>query len=107
LAQHHLTMLPVVDTSGRLIGVVTRRDLLNVFLRSDASVAAEVPAVLTDVLLADPSQVSVSAHEGVITLTGRADRPDIARAAARLAAEVDGVLAVHNALTVDDAVPVP
>ncbi|HEY5984928.1 MAG TPA: CBS domain-containing protein [Streptosporangiaceae bacterium] len=48
MAQHHLTMLPVVDTSGQIMGVVTRRDLLNVFLRSDASVAAEVRAILTD-----------------------------------------------------------
>lgn len=107
MAHRHLTLLPVVETSGQLIGVVTRRDLLKVFLRSDASIAAEVRSILTDVLLADASQVSVSAHEGVVTLTGCADTPNVAQAAARLAAQVDGVLAIDMALTVEDTMAVP
>jgi CBS-domain-containing membrane protein len=102
LAHHHLTLLPVADTSGQLLGVVTRRDLLNVFLRSDASIAAEVRDILTEVLLAEPSDVSVSAHEGVVCLAGSVSRRDIAQAAARLAADVDGVLAVSNMLTAPD-----
>ncbi len=36
---HHLRRLPVVDPDGTLIGIVSRRDLLSVFLRPDAEIA--------------------------------------------------------------------
>jgi CBS-domain-containing membrane protein len=107
MAEHHLTLLPVVDACGQLLGVVTRRDLLNVFLRPDVSIAGEVRAILTDVLLADPSEVTVTAHDGVVRLTGRVTRPDTAVTAAKLAADVDGVVAVDNMLTVADTVAKP
>jgi len=47
---HHVRCLPVVDPDGRLLGVVTRRDLLSVFLRPDDDVAAEVRRIFDEVL---------------------------------------------------------
>ena len=38
--------LPVVDTHGRLVGIVSRSDLLKVFLRSDDELRAEIRRVL-------------------------------------------------------------
>ena len=33
---HHVRRLPVVDEDRKLVGIVSRRDLLSVFLRPDA-----------------------------------------------------------------------
>jgi CBS domain-containing protein len=97
---HNLTMLPVVDASGELMGVVSRRDLLRVFLRPDDEIAGEVRHVLTSVLLLDPAAVTVAAHDGLVTLSGQVERPELAALATRLASDVDGVLAVVDNLTV-------
>ncbi len=95
----NLTLLPVVDDAGELIGVISRRDLLRVFLRPDEDIAAEVSGVLAAVLFLDPDAVTVSAHEGVVTLAGQVGQPGVAEVAVRLASAVDGVLAVTDKLT--------
>ena len=46
----HIRRLPVVDEKGRLVGVVSRRDLLSVFLRPDEDIAADVRRLLNEVL---------------------------------------------------------
>lgn len=99
MTDHHLTLLPVVNASGELLGVVSRRDLLRVFLRPDEDIAAEVEQVLTDVLLIDPAAVTVTAHDGLVTLSGQVERDDLVAIAGRLAGEVDGVLAVVDNLS--------
>ncbi len=100
MTEGNLTMLPVVDTNNELLGVVSRRDLLRVFLRPDEDIAADVQHVLADVLLVDPASVTVSAHDGLVTLSGEVAREDLVTIAGRLAGEVDGVLAVVDNLTV-------
>ena len=45
----HIRRLPVVDEKGRLVGVVSRRDLLSVFLRPDEDIAADVRRLLDEV----------------------------------------------------------
>ena len=104
MTSNQLTLLPVVDAADELIGVISRRDLLKVYLRPDAEIAAEVSGVLADVLFIDPAAVTVTAHDGLVTLAGQVERPDVAPVAVRLAAAVDGVLAVVDKLS---AAPVP
>jgi CBS domain-containing protein len=99
MSQHHIKRLPVVDGDGTLIGIVSRADLLRVFLRPDAGIAAEVSAVLTDMLFADPAAVRVSAHGGMVTLAGRLATQDQIDAAVRLTEAIDGVVAVTSELT--------
>jgi CBS domain-containing protein len=96
--QHHIKRLPVVDGDDKLIGIVGRADLLRVFLRPDAEIAAEASAVLTDILFADPSEIRVSAHDGVVTLAGRLTSQDQIEAAVRLTEAIDGVVAVTSKL---------
>jgi CBS domain-containing protein len=66
----HLRRLPVAGGDGVLLGIVSRRDLLSVFLRPDADIAADVRRVLSDVPLAAPEAVDVSVRNGVVTLAG-------------------------------------
>ncbi|WP_327418591.1 CBS domain-containing protein [Streptomyces sp. NBC_01233] len=42
MADRHVKRLPVVDADGRLLGIVSRADLLKVFLRTDEELAAEI-----------------------------------------------------------------
>jgi CBS domain-containing protein len=104
---HHIRRLPVLDDSGALIGMVSRRDLLRVFLRPDAEISAEVHGVLTGVLLEDPQSVTVLVRDGVVTLRGSLREPELIPAALRLAADVDGVVSVTDQLTSDPAEPAP
>ncbi len=98
MGAHRIKRLPVVDADGKLIGIVSRADLLRAFLRPDAEIAAEASAVLTDILLADPAAIRVTAHDGVVTLAGRLASQEQVPAAVRLAEAIDGVVAVTNEL---------
>jgi CBS domain-containing protein len=97
MTAHHLRMLPVVDAEGKLTGVVSRRDLISVFLRPDEDIAADVRRVLDDFLLAEPGEADVTVHNGVVTLTGTltpaaGEHSDLIPVAIRLMWDVDGVV---------------
>ena len=97
---HRIRRLPVVDPSGKLIGMVSRRDLLSVFLRPDEEIAAEIYGLLTGILLAEPAGVQVTVRDGVVIMSGRLARPNLIPVAERLASGVDGVVAVTCELTI-------
>lgn len=104
--------LPVLDEEDRLVGIVTRRDLLRVFLRPDDEIRSEiVQEVVVRTLLLAPQTVDVTVEDGVVTLAGDLERTSEVAVAGRATARIDGVLAVRNRLTArfdDDRVrPVP
>jgi len=87
--------LPVVGSDGRLLGIVSRRDLLRVFLRPDSAVEAEVREVFDEVLQADSQAVAVTVRDGVVVITGPQEGgADPVAVAIRLAWGVDGVIDV-------------
>ncbi|MCC3766170.1 CBS domain-containing protein [Streptomyces sp. UNOC14_S4] len=105
MERHHVNRLPVVDEEDRLIGIITRHDLLRVFLRTDEEIRAEVAEeVLGRALGLPPGAVSVSVVDGVVTLDGRVSRGLDVWAAVRLAWRVDGVIGVVNQLVATDGV---
>jgi CBS domain-containing protein len=91
--------LPVVDESGRLVGIVTGQDLVKVFLRDDTAIAVDVRTDLGRVFGSTPSSVSVRVVDGVVTLTGELDRRSLVPVMVGLAERVDGVVEVVNHLT--------
>ncbi len=100
---HHLRRLPVVDTDGKLVGIITRRDLLSVFLREDADIAHDAHQVLAELGLTDPERIVVTVRNGVVTVTGiepaaGQDR-DLPLLALRLMWDIDGVVDVANRLS--------
>lgn len=100
---HHITRLPVIDEKGQLIGIVGRRDLLSVFLRSDAEIAHDARQVLDELPLADPKEAIAEVRHGVVTLTGlmrpeSGHEQDVMPLALRLIWDIDGVVDVVNRL---------
>jgi CBS-domain-containing membrane protein len=104
--------LPVVDHGGALIGIVTRADLLKVFLRSDDELRFDVlDHVAGDLLRLPAGAVEVDVDEGVVRLAGRVRLRSQALTLEKVTGAVDGVVAVDSRLTwrVDDVdvEPVP
>ncbi|MCH0541609.1 CBS domain-containing protein [Streptomyces sp. MUM 203J] len=101
MARRHVKRLPVVDRLGMLEGVVSRGDLLKVFLRSDEDIAAEVrETVLSE--LPRGADVRVSVENGVVTLGGRLPEPSSAPLLARAVRAVEGVVDIRVALRSGD-----
>lgn len=99
MAQHHIERLPVLDEEQRLVGIVTRRDLLQVFLRPDADIRAEVvDEVLVRALWLPPRSIAVSVTEGVVTLLGQMERKSETEIAVSMTRQIDGVVAVVDKL---------
>ena len=95
MAQHQVERLPVLDEEGRLVGIVTRRDLLQVFLRPDKEIREEViEEVLVGTLWLAPRGIDVSVVEGVVTLTGHMERKSETEIALSMTRRIDGVVGV-------------
>ena len=100
LTNHNLRCLPVVDASERLVGIVSRHDLVQVFVRSDEDIQAEIrEEVLVRALSVDPRTVTIEVRDGVVTLHGQLERRSMLPLALHLAQSVDGVVAVTDQLT--------
>ncbi|MFF7356411.1 CBS domain-containing protein [Streptomyces filipinensis] len=95
MAREGVKRLPVVDEAELLTGVVSRADLLKVFLRDDEDIAGEVRREIASYLFPPPtSTVQVEVHDGVVTLTGRVRDTALVPVAARLVRAVEGVVDV-------------
>lgn len=84
--------VPVVR-DGRVVGIVSRRDLLGVLAHSDRRIASDVRRALGDETADEPAW-RVHVHEGVVTLTARTHSTD-ARIARIVAETVPGVRGVE------------
>ncbi|CAM5608756.1 CBS domain-containing protein OS=Streptomyces antimycoticus OX=68175 GN=SANT12839_083760 PE=4 SV=1 [Streptomyces antimycoticus] len=94
--RHHVKRLVVVDESDHIVGIVSRPDLLRVFLRPDEEIRQEIrDEVLTAILRLSGQEVNAQVHDGVVTLRGEVDKRSTAQIAEQLAKGVDGVVTVR------------
>ncbi|WP_086825822.1 CBS domain-containing protein [Streptomyces sp. NRRL B-24572] len=101
MATHRVKRLPVVDGHGAIQGIVSRSDLLKVFLRPDDDLAAEVRRDVVERLFPlSRQEVDVRVEAGVVTLSGTVRDSGLIPVAARLAGAVEGVVDVRCGLTV-------
>jgi CBS domain-containing protein len=100
MARHSIDRLPVTDAGGHLVGIITRHDLLQVFLRPDADIRAEVmDEVLVRNLWLAPHSIAVTVHDGVVTLKGQLERRSQITSAVWMTGQIDGVVAVLDELS--------
>ncbi|GGS55600.1 CBS domain-containing protein [Streptomyces cinerochromogenes] len=100
MASRRVKRLPVINAEGVLEGVVSRGDLLKVFLRPDNDLADEIRRDIVDVLFPVPVEpVHIVVSNGVATLTGRVEDAARIPLAARLVRGVEGIVGVDCRLT--------
>src|SRR5215470_5351810 len=102
LDRHAIKRLPVVDDTGTLLGIVSRRDLLSVFLRNDSDIAEEIEREVFERNLgitATPATVTIEVRDGVVTLRGKLERKSMISTAESLTSRIDGVVDVHAHLS--------
>jgi CBS domain-containing protein len=91
--------LPVVDDEAKLIGIVTRADLVRAFVRSDDEIAAEIrDDVLRRSLWIEPDAVEVVVENGEVRLTGEVETKADAELIPAFVQRVPGVVSVLSKL---------
>ena len=91
--------LPVVGDDGTLLGIVSRSDLLKVFLRDDEDIAEEIHHEIVAHLITAPLEpIRVEVRDGIVKLTGRVRDTSLVPLVTRLVRGVEGVVDVDCAL---------
>lgn len=100
LLQHTIKRMPVVTEDGRVVGIVSRRDLLAAFTRPDDEIKAEVVAVLNNPLMApEDAKVEVEVRDGRVLLRGSVEHPSDVAVVNAAARGVVGVVSVETELS--------
>jgi len=98
MLEHRVNRLPVVD-KGRLVGIVTRADLVRTFTRSDDDIERELRNdVLLRMLWIQPDTVGVDVSGGEVQFRGKVENELAASALVALARRVPGVVSVESEL---------
>lgn len=97
LHRRHRGCLLVVDGDRRLLGVVTRADLLSVYLRDDPELERDITALLPS----DGRNLHATVRDGCVRLEGRLHYQSQAERLAHDVAHVPGVVAVDCQISVE------
>ncbi|HET7027414.1 MAG TPA: CBS domain-containing protein [Candidatus Limnocylindrales bacterium] len=104
MVRQRVNRLPVTE-DGRLVGIVTRADLIRGYVRSDAELAESIREdVLRRALWLDPAHFEVGVEDGVARLAGHVERRSTAEIVERVVALVPGVIGVRAEIdwSIDD-----
>jgi CBS domain-containing protein len=102
LTEHNVKRLPVVDPESKLVGIVSRKDLLAVFLRTDEDIRDEIVEHVFGRGLGievNSATVTVEVHNGEATLTGQLDRKSDLPVVEDMTRHIDGVVDVTASMT--------
>ena len=99
MVARRVNRLPVVD-DGRIVGIVTRADLIRAYVRSDDELARTIREdVLLRILWLDPSVFTVVVTDGVASISGWVERRSTAEMVERAVSMVPGIIDVHADVT--------
>jgi CBS domain-containing protein len=105
MLEHDVNRLPVVDARGRLIGIVSRADLVRAFVRSDDAIAADAREQIDyqQALAGDQNGIGVEVSEGDVVLTGSVRRRSDAELIPQMVRHIPGVVEVRADLKWSEA----
>jgi CBS domain-containing protein len=99
MTARRVNRLPVVD-DGRLVGIISRADLVRAYVRSDDELAATIRQdVILRILWLDPALFTVVVKDGVASISGRVERRSTAEMIERSVRMVPGVVDVHASVS--------
>lgn len=91
MLDRRINRLPVVK-DGRLVGIVSRADLVRAYLRADdESLRLAREHVLRDLMWLDPDEFKIEVSDGVLRISGVVDRRSDATIITKLLGLVEGV----------------
>jgi CBS-domain-containing membrane protein len=100
MQDRQIKRLPVVGHDGRLVGIVSRTDVLSVFERPDADIWDEVVRTILDEEFAlGPDRFEVTVRSGIVTISGRVDRRETALGVLARTRHAEGVVSVRDRLS--------
>lgn len=70
MRKHRIKRLPVCDADGRLLGMISRTELLHEYLREDTDLAFSVAELLWHGMSLPKDEVRFSVDDGVVTVEG-------------------------------------
>jgi CBS domain-containing protein len=97
MCEYRVNRLPVIE-DGKLVGIVTRADLVRAFARDDAAILAEIDTEVLGRTLWVDDDVVVEVSRGAVSLSGRLERRSDVELLERLVAAVPGVVTVASSV---------
>jgi CBS domain-containing protein len=94
MLRHNINRILILR-AGRLAGIVTRADILKVFLRSDQSILQTIRETLARELYIDPATLTLTCADGIVTAAGTVERHSDWALMVKWIRSVDGVVAVR------------
>jgi CBS domain-containing protein len=108
LHRAQIKRLPVIGEGGRLVGIISRGDLLKVFNRPDHAIQREIlDHVIVGEFMMAPSRFFIHVDDGEVVLQGQLERRSLIPHLVRAIHDVEGVVRVENRLAydIDDVKP--
>lgn len=98
--EKNVRRLVVVDKRGLILGIVSRSDLLQVFLRTDEELREEIAGkLIPTILVSQNKSIGVEVRLNIATLSGEVDRKSDVEILTRMTRELDGVVGVVDQLS--------
>ena len=95
MSTRHVNRIPIVE-SGRVIGIITRADILRTLVRPDSAITEDVRWLLLHELWIDPTGLTISTQDGIVTIAGEVPTRSEAELVRHWTAATEGVVDVDT-----------
>ena len=100
MRDRNVRRLPVTGADGRLVGIVSRTDVLSVYERPDEQIRDEITTgVIAGRFPLDPLDFEVTVTSGIVTIAGPVESSAVALSLLAAIRNVEGAVAVRDRLT--------
>lgn len=98
MEKHGVKRIPVVEL-GRLVGIVSRADMLRAYVRPDSDIVEEIEThVMKEILWIDPRRVDIRCVDGNVSFSGKLETKSDVSLLVELTKRLDGVTSVQDHL---------